>query len=76
MLNLKDGDEDFAELFIYNYENINRDSVIKKIIDGCGKESMTSDEYDKIAEHIFIIDFGDNNDNNVFLQLPELQSAY
>ena len=40
---------------------------------------MTSDEYDKIAEHIFIIDFGDNNDNNdnnVFLQLPELQSAY
>lgn len=69
-------DEDFAELFIYNYENLNRDSVIKKFMNGCGKESMTSDEYDKIAEHIFIIDFGDNNDDIVFLQLPELPSDY
>ena len=66
-------DEDFAELFIYNYENEDRDAVIKKFINGCGKDNITTDEYAKIIKHIFVIDFGEETRNDVvFLQLPEL----
>lgn len=66
-------DEDFAELFIYNYENEDRDAVIKKFINGCGKDNITTDEYVKIIKHIFVIDFGEEKRNDVvFLQLPEL----
>lgn len=66
-------DEDFAELFIYNYENEDRDAVIKKFINGCGKDNITTDEYAKIIKHIFVIDFGEEKRNDVvFLQLPEL----
>ena len=66
-------DEDFAELFIYDYENEDRDAVIKKFINGCGKDNITTDEYAKIIKHIFVIDFGEETRNDVvFLQLPEL----
>lgn len=66
-------DEDFAELFIYNYENEDRDAVIKKFINGCGKDNINTDEYAKIIKHIFVIDFGEEKRNDVvFLQLPEL----
>ena len=70
-------DEDFAELFIYNYENLNRESFIKQFIKACGKESIATDECNKIAEHIFVIDFGgDKRESAVFLQLLEVSSEY
>ncbi len=65
-------ENDFAELIIYNFGNEDRSVVINRFIQGCGKQKVDEKEYVAVAKHIFVINFGKQETQDiVFLQLPD-----
>lgn len=63
--------DDYAELIIYNYGDEEKELVVNRFIEGCGKQ-VTTEEYKQIEKHIFVVNHGFNEAKKiVFLQLPE-----
>lgn len=64
-------DDDFAELFIYNYGNENSSVIIDRFIQGCVKK-VNDEENARVKEHIFVINFGKDKAKDIVLfHLPE-----
>lgn len=58
-----------AELIIYNYGSEERDVVIDRFIESCGKSAKKSTRF---KDNVYVINHGPDSGNNiVFLQLPE-----